>query len=85
MGLLTPGYWPDTYWPSAFWVDNYWLEYGTNIPVPKIHPHYWMLIEYREARHDIKFRDKPGRPAFEPVTGPVRFSDKDTKMTTRGR
>ena len=29
MGLLTPGYFPNTYWGEDYWNDGYWLNYGT--------------------------------------------------------
>jgi hypothetical protein len=34
MGLLTPGYFPDTYWAEDYWTDDYWPDYGAVAATP---------------------------------------------------
>lgn len=28
MGIMHPGYFPDTYFPDRYWIDDYWADYG---------------------------------------------------------
>lgn len=28
MGIMHPGYFPDTYFPDKYWIDDYWADYG---------------------------------------------------------
>lgn len=28
MGLIRPGYLPNTYFPDRYWVEDYWVEFG---------------------------------------------------------